>query len=205
MKSEMWWEERIGPAKNIIRQRGRSVVPGVAITMKGILGNGQSAASLPETHSSLIGEGHGTVQAVLTPKHAMSMKDLHRHRKVSHPPKGEEPFIILTSIFLACQPTPLATFPLASDNLCSSSLQGCSSNPLFSSPPHHPVAVSTYHPLPPLLLMILHVPAPAPNPDSIGAANSTTLKFVGALPLNPVEEVRLNENGGVESGRMSLL
>jgi hypothetical protein len=48
----------------------------------------ERSGGLPETHSSLIGEGHGAVQAVLAPKHPVSVKNL--HRRVSHPPSEKD-------------------------------------------------------------------------------------------------------------------
>ena len=56
------------------------IVPGVGI---------RGAVGAWRDHSSLIGEGHSTVQAVLASKHAMSVKDLHSRNRVSHPPKDK--------------------------------------------------------------------------------------------------------------------
>ena len=115
--------ESTGREKTWLDKGKCSIVPSVAVATRGILTCGQSApGGLPETNLSLIREGHSTVEAVLASKHPMSVEDLRGYGQL--PFKREESLRMLTSIFLACQPTPLATFPLASDNLRSSSLQG---------------------------------------------------------------------------------
>src|SRR5882762_7683644 len=105
-----------------------------------------------------------------------------------------------TSIFLACHPTPELTFPFASASLCNSTLNGWFSlKSLIKTPSTQPLDVSTYHPLPPLLLTILHAPAPAPKLLRMGTDNSTTRTLVSG------EALTVREKGGVESGRMILV
>jgi len=56
------------------KKKARNVLGG------GYLGGwSKRGEDLPETLSSLIREGHGTVQAVLTSEHTMSMKNLRSH------------------------------------------------------------------------------------------------------------------------------
>ena len=64
---------------------GNSVVPSVATATEAIHRprehNGHGSGP-PETNSPLIGEGHSTVQTVLTPEHPMPVKNLHDYETV---------------------------------------------------------------------------------------------------------------------------
>lgn len=91
MKSKTVWGERERQQKTRLDKGRRSIVPGVAIKMRGILENGQGMAmGLLGGHSSLVSEGHSTVQAVLTSKHSVSMEDLHERGRVSDLSKGQD-------------------------------------------------------------------------------------------------------------------
>ena len=73
-------EKAMGTEEHSQTKGRHLIVPGVGI---------RGAVGAWRDHSSLIGEGHSTVQAVLASKHAMSVKDLHSRNRVSHPPKDK--------------------------------------------------------------------------------------------------------------------
>jgi hypothetical protein len=136
-----------------------------------------------QIESRMIRERHCSIQTLFTTQHALPVQHLEARESASTPQNCA--VRTRTSIFRACQPTPLLTFPLESASRASSILSGCSSGRSRRStgvsplPVTQPLAVSTYHPRPPLLRTIRQEPAPAPRLPRVLVASSITRSRVG--------------------------